>query len=102
MAHAIHAKTLPADLNAPAFVSAWRTRALTVGAIFGVLGLILTWLGMFWLRLRFPENWSSLTQIDVGMLSLTLVIGIVATLLAALYPAFRAARVEPAWQLKSS
>jgi len=41
MAHAIHAKTLPADLNAPAFVSAWRTRALTVGAVFGVLGIIL-------------------------------------------------------------
>src|SRR5271163_3053914 len=41
MAHAFHAKTLPADLNAPAFVSAWRTRALTVGAVFAVLGIIL-------------------------------------------------------------
>src|SRR5271170_8262931 len=44
MAHAIHAKTLPADLNAPAFVSAWRTRALTVGAVFAVLGIILMFL----------------------------------------------------------
>src|SRR5271163_4748067 len=44
MAHAFHAKTLPADLNAPAFVSAWRTRALTVGAVFAVLGIILMFL----------------------------------------------------------
>ena len=44
MAHATYAKTLPADLGAPAFVSAWRTRALTVGAIFGVIGLILAFL----------------------------------------------------------
>ncbi len=44
MAHATHMKTLPADLSAPAFVSAWRTRALTVGAIFGVIGLILAFL----------------------------------------------------------
>ena len=44
MAHATHLKTLPADLSAPAFVSAWRTRALTVGAVFGVIGLILAFL----------------------------------------------------------
>ena len=44
MAHATHAKTLPADLHAPAFVGAWRTRALTVGAVFGVIGVILAFL----------------------------------------------------------
>jgi len=45
MEHATHLKTLPADLSAPAFVSAWRTRALTVGAVFGVIGLILAFVG---------------------------------------------------------
>ena len=44
MAHATHLKTLPADLNAPGFVNVWRTRALTVGAVFGVIGLILAFL----------------------------------------------------------
>lgn len=44
MAHAIHAKTLPADLNAPSFVDGWRSRALLVGAIFAVLGIILGFL----------------------------------------------------------
>ena len=77
------------------------TEGALIGAMGGVLGLILTVLGMFWLRSRFPENWSVLTQLDVRMLSLTLVIGVVATLVAALYPAYRAARVQPAWQLKS-
>ncbi|MGA3343664.1 MAG: hypothetical protein ABSC76_02240 [Terracidiphilus sp.] len=38
MAHEIqHAKTLPADLSAPAFVDGWRTRALVVGLICSVI-----------------------------------------------------------------
>jgi hypothetical protein len=45
MAHeshaATHAKTLPADLGAPAFVDGWTKRALTVGAIFSVIAAIL-------------------------------------------------------------
>src|SRR5271156_1160512 len=45
MAHATHLKALPADLSAPSFVSAWRTRALVIGAVFGVIGIILAFLG---------------------------------------------------------
>lgn len=33
MAQAMHAKTLPADLSAPAFVDGWQRRALFVGAV---------------------------------------------------------------------
>ena len=44
MAHGHHAKTLPNDLGAPAFVNAWRSRALIVGAVFAVLGIILAFL----------------------------------------------------------
>jgi hypothetical protein len=40
MAHIAHQKTLPADLNAPAFVDTWRTRALLVGAVFSVIAVI--------------------------------------------------------------
>ena len=42
MAH--HAKTLPADLSAPAFVKAWRSKALVVGVIFTVIAVILGFL----------------------------------------------------------
>jgi hypothetical protein len=34
MAHEKHAKTLPADLGAPAFVDGWRRRALVIGLVF--------------------------------------------------------------------
>jgi hypothetical protein len=40
-----HAKQLPADLSAPAFVDGWRSRALMVGAIFSVIAVILAFLG---------------------------------------------------------
>jgi len=45
MAHETHAKTLPADLSAPAFVDAWKMRALTVGVVCSVIAVILAFLG---------------------------------------------------------
>jgi len=33
---------------------------------------------------------------------LTLVVAVLATMLAGLYPTYRASRVQPAWQLKSN
>jgi hypothetical protein len=44
MAHETHIKSLPADLSAPAFVDAWKTRAWIVGAIFSVIAAILAFL----------------------------------------------------------
>src|ERR1035437_7123414 len=37
MAHDTHAKTLPADLGAPAFVDGWKSRALAIGVVFSVI-----------------------------------------------------------------
>jgi hypothetical protein len=37
MAHETYAKTLPAELGAPAFVDRWRTRALAIGVGFSVI-----------------------------------------------------------------
>ncbi|MGB8261427.1 MAG: hypothetical protein WCE75_13795 [Terracidiphilus sp.] len=34
MAHETHARTLPSELGAPAFVDGWQTRALAVGVVF--------------------------------------------------------------------
>jgi hypothetical protein len=45
MAHENHAKTLPADLSAPAFVDVWKTRAVLVAVLFGALAVILAFLG---------------------------------------------------------
>jgi hypothetical protein len=37
MAHEMHAKTLPTELGAPAFVDGWRNRALVIGLVFSVV-----------------------------------------------------------------
>jgi hypothetical protein len=37
MGHEAHAKTLPAELGAPAFVDAWKMRALITGAVFSLI-----------------------------------------------------------------
>jgi len=44
MAHAAHAKVLPADLSAPVFVKAWRARALMVAVLFAVVAVVLAFL----------------------------------------------------------
>lgn len=41
MGHEAHAKTLPADLNAPAFVDGWKTKALIAGAVFSLVAAAL-------------------------------------------------------------
>ncbi len=41
MAHESHAKTLPADLGAPALVDVWKTRALVIGAVFSIIAAAL-------------------------------------------------------------
>src|ERR1700690_3145240 len=37
MAHESHAKTLPANLDPPAFVDVWKTRALIIAVVFAVI-----------------------------------------------------------------
>ena len=44
MAHAPHAKVLPADLSAPPFVGAWRARALMFAILFAVVAVVLAFL----------------------------------------------------------
>jgi putative ABC transport system permease protein len=49
-----------------------------------------------------PRDIASLARLDVSLLAITLVIAVLAAVLAGLYPTFRAAHVQPAWQLKSN
>jgi hypothetical protein len=44
MAHGYHTKTMPTELNAPAFVDVWRTRALITGVVALIIGVILGFL----------------------------------------------------------
>ena len=91
-------------LGAPrrAIYAQFLTEAGLIGVGGGVLGLVLTWLAMAWMRAKYPAQWGPLTHLDAGSLALTLAVAVVATLLAALYPVWRAAHVQPAWQIKSN
>jgi putative ABC transport system permease protein len=74
----------------------------TVGLAGGVLGLLLTALGMLGVGLLFEPEIARLAHMDFSLVAMTLLVAVVATVLAAFYPTWRAARVQPAWQLKSN
>jgi putative ABC transport system permease protein len=91
-------------LGAPrlAIYGQFLTEAGVIGLAGGVLGLLLTALGVLSVSWVLPKDIAALTRVDGPLLILTLLVAVIATVLAGLYPTFRAARVQPAWQLKSN
>ncbi|HEV2622728.1 MAG TPA: ABC transporter permease [Frateuria sp.] len=78
------------------------TEAGIIGLAGGLLGLLLTGVGVASVSWVLPKDIAALARLDVPLLLLTLLVATIATLLAGLYPTFRASRVQPAWQLKSN
>lgn len=78
------------------------TEAGMIGLAGGVLGLALTGVGILGVGLVLPKGIAELATLNVPLLLMTLAMAVVCTLVAGLYPTFRAARVQPAWQLKSN
>ncbi|CAM5245085.1 ABC transporter permease [Rhodanobacter lindaniclasticus] len=91
-------------LGAPraAIYTQFLVEAGIVGAAGGVLGLLLTGAGVASVGWVLPRDIATLARVDVSLLALTLLVAVVATMLAGLYPTWRASRVQPAWQLKSN
>jgi putative ABC transport system permease protein len=75
--------------------------AAVVGAGGGILGILLTAIGVLNVGVVMPTHLASLARIDPALLVLTLLVAVTATLLAAIYPTYRASRVAPALQIKS-
>lgn len=75
--------------------------AAMVGVASGVLGLGLTALGVLGTSAVFEPEIARLASINVSLVILTLLVSMTTTVLAAFYPAWRAARMQPSWQLKS-
>ena len=71
-----------------------------VGLVGGVLGLVLSFGGL-WLISRQSESMEAVARMDWVMLATTLVLALVASLVAGLLPTWRACQVTPALQLKS-
>jgi putative ABC transport system permease protein len=72
-----------------------------VGLAGGLLGLVLTALGLMGLRSLLSEEVSRLTHFSPADITIAIVLAVLATTLAGLYPTWRAAQVQPAWQLKA-
>lgn len=78
------------------------TEAGTVGLAGGLLGLLLTGVGVLGVKLVFDPQIARLATLDTELILLTLLVAVLSTVLAAFYPTWRAAQVQPAWQLKSN
>lgn len=76
--------------------------AAMVGVAGGVAGLIFTGIGMLSVGLVFDPEVARLAHMSASVIGLTLLTALVATVAAAFYPTWRAAHVQPAWQLKSN
>ena len=71
-----------------------------IGVSGGVFGLLLTLLGLWLVRLLY-EEYSNVAHLDWSMVATTIVLAIVAAVLAGLYPTWRACQIAPAAQLKT-
>ena len=77
------------------------TEAGCIGIAGGLLGLVLAWLGLQGISLLYGDDMKGLAQLDVSMVALAMLLALVSSLLAGLYPTWRACTVQPSQQLKS-
>jgi putative ABC transport system permease protein len=71
-----------------------------IGAVGALLGLAFTALGLAALRSLLARDMQVLSHLDAADVVITIAVAILASVLAGLYPTWRASRVQPAWQLK--
>jgi putative ABC transport system permease protein len=88
------------DASRLAIAAQFGVEAGTIGMAGGVLGLMLTWLGVQVMHDSLPRQFAALAHIDLLLLWQTLLLAVVATVLAGLYPIWRAMYVRPSLQLK--
>jgi len=72
----------------------------TIGCVGGLFGVVLTLLGLWGIGGLFEPNIARIVRADATLLALTVLLAIATTLVSALYPTWRAAQIQPAWQIK--
>lgn len=72
-----------------------------IGIIGGLVGLVFSYFGLQGIRSLYGEFAHKLTSLDMNMAMLAIVISVIATIAAGLYPTWRACCIQPASQLKS-
>lgn len=76
------------------------TEGATIGFLGGVLGVVLTLLGVWGAGGLFEPKIARLVHADTSLIALTVLLAVAATVVSALYPTWRAAQTQPAWQIK--
>lgn len=72
----------------------------TVGFAGGLCGVALTLFGVWSVGRLFEPNIARLVHADASLMALTVLLAVAATVVSALYPTWRAAQTQPAWQIK--
>lgn len=72
-----------------------------VGLAGGLLGLVLTAVGLFAARQLLIQDFVLLTHLDLVDTAIAVLLAVFATMAAGLYPTWRAAQTQPAWQIKA-
>ena len=72
-----------------------------VGIAGGILGLGLAFLGLVGIRQLYGDVLNDLASLDTTMITLALLLSLLASVCAGLYPTWRACNIAPASQLKS-
>ncbi|RAP59790.1 ABC transporter permease [Oleiagrimonas sp. MCCC 1A03011] len=84
-----------------AIYAQYLTEAGMVGLAGGCLGIALTMLGVMCVHRLLPGDIAPLAHVDVALLMFTILVALLSTLVAGIYPTFRATLVQPTLQLKS-
>ncbi len=72
----------------------------TMGFVGGLVGVALTLLGLWGVGRLFEPKIARLVHADASLIALTVLLAVAATVVSALYPTWRAAQTQPAWQIK--
>lgn len=72
-----------------------------IGILGAILGMVLTLLGLLVMHSALADDYAALTYLNAKVISIEVLLAVVATIGAGLYPVWRAANVEPALQLKA-
>jgi putative ABC transport system permease protein len=84
-----------------AIVAQCLVESTVIGILGALLGLLLTILGLFVMHAALAEEFAKLSYLNLGAIGIEVLLAFAATICAGLYPTWRAARVEPALELKA-
>lgn len=72
-----------------------------IGLAGGLLGLVFAWLGLSAIKTMYGDWMRDLAHLDMNMILLAIGLAIVSSILAGLYPTWRACQIQPSQQLKA-